>query len=88
MTIMLDGVPESHPLETGDTSDEKLDDLLLTQAFHRQAEVSLLVSGIAKRLYRARTVWIGGQALEWHELTPRQRYGYFTEAERLVKEEQ
>lgn len=75
-------------LDTGDASEEVLDDMLLTQAFHRQAQLSLMVSGIAERLYRARVLWIGGCCLGWRELTAQQRTKYFEEAERLVKGEQ
>lgn len=45
----------------------------------------LLVSDMAERLYRARSLWIGGQTLDWHELTPQQRYVYRQEIERLVR---
>ncbi len=46
----------------------------------------LLVQPLAEMLYQARSYWIGGQTLGWHELTPQQKHDCRMEIERLIKE--
>lgn len=61
------------------------EDQALRSVFARQAQVSLLACQMARLLYEARCIWIGGQCLGWDELTLCQRARYRNEAELLVK---
>lgn len=63
---------------------ERADDVLLNTVFERQLRVSLLVEAMAETLYRARSLWIGGETLAWSDLTVGQKRLYRTEVERLV----
>lgn len=53
----------------------------------RQLKGSLLIGDIAERLYHARTLHLGGEFLDWNDLSPKQREAFRSEVEQLIKGE-
>jgi hypothetical protein len=64
---------------------EQADDSGLLAIFERQCQVSLLALDMAKQLYRARAIWIGGVLLDWDDLTMGAKARYRAEVEALIK---
>ena len=57
----------------------------LTRIWERHRQIDDLVDAQAQMLYRARALWIGGQALPWGMLTNGQRSKYRSEIHELIK---
>lgn len=70
------------------TTQEQADDVLLKSVFERQCRVSILIVAMAKQLYNARSIWIGGGTIPWDELSSPRRAAYMTEVENLIKKAQ
>jgi hypothetical protein len=58
------------------------------KAFDQRLNASVYVAPIAELLYTARGLWIGGEVLEWDELTAQQKHDFRLEIESLIKGEQ
>jgi hypothetical protein len=67
------------------STQEQADDVLLQSLFDRQCRVSVLIVAMAKQLYAARSLWIGGGTIPWDELTSPRKAAYMTEVEHLIK---
>ncbi len=65
-------------------SDELTDTRALASVFQRQLDCSIQARQIAQQLYAARMTWIGGQGLDWKELTPQQTTAAVNEVKGLI----
>jgi hypothetical protein len=59
-----------------------------SKTFDQRLTASVYVAPIAELLYQARGIWVGGEVLEWDELTPMQKHQFRLEVESLIQGEQ